>query len=56
MHFEADLIEKDSFIVTPAIVLTLARCQGCGNSAALLISFDWLIWHLGLVIPLPHSH
>lgn len=56
MRFEAHLIEQDSFIITPALVVSLGRCEGCNTVSAVLISFDWLIWHIGVMIPSKHDH
>ena len=56
ISFHFDDIPRDSFALTPALVVTQARCECCDEPApAYRLSLDWMIWSAAIEIVLPKA-
>ena len=52
--FYAD--NEDNFVITPAVVLQLGRCEGCQTVAGFSLSLAWLFFEEGLQFEFYHRH
>lgn len=56
IRLAAGNIDSDAFLVTPAVVVSLGRCECCETPGGVMISLEWLIWRLGIVIDWTPPH
>jgi hypothetical protein len=54
ISFHFDPCPPDSFVLTPAVIVTQARCECCDAPApAFRLSLDWLLWSAAVEIVFP---
>lgn len=45
-------VDDDSLLLTPAVIITQARCEHGCPAAAWAVQFQWLMWGFAIVIDL----